>query len=91
MAARDGSALGLVLGLVIGLAVVSTPAEAVQQTASGVRCTVVGTSGNDVLRGTRGRDVICGRGGHDRIDGAVLTFDSRGAQGASGNGPRCWP
>lgn len=24
-------------------------------------------------------------------DCGVLTFDSRGAQGASGNGPRCWP
>jgi Ca2+-binding RTX toxin-like protein len=31
------------------------------------RCTIVGTSGNDVLAGTAGRDVICGLGGNDRI------------------------
>lgn len=31
------------------------------------RCTLVGTTGADVLRGTRRRDVICGLGGNDRI------------------------
>ena len=32
------------------------------------KCTILGTSGNDVLRGTPARDVICGLGGNDRID-----------------------
>jgi Ca2+-binding RTX toxin-like protein len=30
-------------------------------------CTIVGTSGDDVLAGTAGHDVICGLGGNDRI------------------------
>lgn len=34
-----------------------------------VRCTIVGTSGDDVLRGTARDDVICGRGGDDRLLG----------------------
>lgn len=38
-------------------------------TSSGVRCTIVGTRGPDVLKGTPGRDVICSLGGNDRIDG----------------------
>ena len=29
--------------------------------------------------------------GFDDPDCGVLTFDSTGAQGASGSGPRCWP
>ncbi len=32
-------------------------------------CTVVGTSGNDVLVGTSGSDVVCGLGGNDVVDG----------------------
>jgi hypothetical protein len=34
-----------------------------------VRCTVNGTSGNDVLKGTNGANVLCGHGGNDKIDG----------------------
>ncbi len=34
-----------------------------------LRCTIVGTQGNDLLVGTPGRDVICGLGGNDRIRG----------------------
>src|SRR5690349_1589483 len=34
-----------------------------------VKCTIVGTPGDDVLRGTSGNDVICGFGGNDRIYG----------------------
>ena len=30
-------------------------------------CTIVGTSGDDVLRGTSDDDIICGKGGNDRI------------------------
>jgi Ca2+-binding RTX toxin-like protein len=32
-------------------------------------CTIVGTSGADVIRGTTGNDVICGLGGNDTITG----------------------
>ncbi len=36
-------------------------------TIKGNRCTIVGTSGNDVLWGTPNDDVICGLGGNDTI------------------------
>jgi Ca2+-binding RTX toxin-like protein len=35
----------------------------------GLRCTMIGTQGADVLVGTGGNDVICGLGGNDRIRG----------------------
>lgn len=35
----------------------------------GPACTIVGTSGRDVLTGTPGPDLICGRGGNDMIHG----------------------
>jgi hypothetical protein len=38
--------------------------------AGRVRCTKVGTAGNDKLVGTSSRDVICGRGGNDSITGS---------------------
>ncbi|TQL66718.1 hemolysin type calcium-binding protein [Nocardioides albertanoniae] len=44
----------------------ASPASAAT-TSTGVRCTIVGTSGGDVLKGTSRRDVICGRGGSDII------------------------
>ena len=34
-----------------------------------VRCTIIGTPGNDFLRGTWHKDVICGLGGNDTIYG----------------------
>ena len=43
--------------------------HAAVHSSGGVRCTIVGTSGHDVLIGTAGRDVICGLGGNDRISG----------------------
>ena len=45
--------------------------EALPRTPDGqlVRCTIVGTAANDVLRGTAGKDVICGLGGNDTIYG----------------------
>jgi Ca2+-binding RTX toxin-like protein len=46
-----------------------------------VRCTIVGTSGGDVLSGTPGRDVICGLGGNDRINGRGGNDDIIGASG----------
>jgi hypothetical protein len=45
------------------------------------RCTVLGTSRNDVLRGTRGPDVICGLGGNDRIEGKGGNDVLRGGDG----------
>lgn len=46
------------------------PAQPVQRfTADGVRCTVVGTEGPDVLKGTSGDDVLCGLGGDDELLG----------------------
>jgi hypothetical protein len=36
---------------------------------AGMRCTIMGTAGNDVLRGTPGVDIICGRSGNDRLLG----------------------
>ncbi len=44
----------------------STPAW---QRITPATCTVVGTTGDDVLVGTAGDDVMCGLGGNDRISG----------------------
>ncbi|HEX6131382.1 MAG TPA: calcium-binding protein, partial [Actinomycetota bacterium] len=38
-------------------------------TVAGRTCTIVGTSGPDVLRGTAQRDIICGLGGDDVLHG----------------------
>ena len=38
-------------------------------TSTGLRCTVVGTVGDDELSGTGGDDVVCGRGGNDVLRG----------------------
>ena len=46
-----------------------------------VRCTIVGTAGNDVLSGTSRRDVICGLGGNDRMNGRGGNDDLVGAAG----------
>ncbi|MEY2673499.1 MAG: hypothetical protein RLZZ514_64, partial [Actinomycetota bacterium] len=47
------------------------PAQAAPtvKTSTGVKCTIVGTSGNNVLTGTAKADVICGLGGNDTIKG----------------------
>ncbi|TAL41287.1 MAG: hypothetical protein EPN91_11025, partial [Salinibacterium sp.] len=39
--------------------------------ATGAPCTVLGTSGDDILTGTSGADVICGLEGNDTIDGGA--------------------
>jgi beta-lactamase class A len=39
--------------------------------ATGATCTVMGTSGDDILTGTSGADVICGLEGNDTIDGGA--------------------
>jgi hypothetical protein len=49
------------------LAGVAVPPAQAAVTSTGVRCTVVGTAGDDVLTGTPGRDVVCGLGGDDVI------------------------
>ena len=50
---------------------VSVVTPQLPRTPSGavVRCTIVGTAGNDVLRGTSGPDTICGLDGNDVIYG----------------------
>jgi len=48
-----------------------TPVLPVAYTATGTRCTVVGTAGADVLTGTPGNDVICGLAGNDVINGGA--------------------
>lgn len=57
---------GIVATAASATVLVASPASAAT-TSTGVRCTIVGTSGADVLRGTSHRDVICGRGGSDVI------------------------
>ncbi|MFJ9387291.1 calcium-binding protein [Nocardioides sp. NPDC101246] len=57
---------GIVAMAASATVLVTSPASAAT-TSTGVRCTIVGTSGGDVLRGTSRRDVICGRGGSDII------------------------
>jgi Ca2+-binding RTX toxin-like protein len=45
------------------------------------RCTVVGTTGDDVLMGTASADVICGLGGHDELSGLGGNDTLRGGDG----------
>jgi len=45
-------------------------------------CTIVGTSGPDLLGGTSGNDVICGRGGADTIGGNSGSDIIRGGGGS---------
>lgn len=51
------------------LLLIASPAQASTGhfASNGLRCTIIGTPGADVLKGTNGRDVICGRGGNDTI------------------------
>ena len=44
-------------------------AEPLPRGVRSLGCTIIGTSGRDVLRGTRKRDVICGLGGADLLYG----------------------
>jgi Ca2+-binding RTX toxin-like protein len=44
-------------------------AQAARTTCQGLRATIVGTAGRDVLRGTPRRDVIVARGGNDVVRG----------------------
>jgi Tol biopolymer transport system component len=44
-------------------------------------CTMVGTTGDDVLVGTEGVDVICGLGGHDELSGRGGNDILRGGDG----------
>ncbi len=47
----------------------TTTSAAPSVMCGGLRATLVGTAGNDVLRGTNGADVIAGLGGNDVITG----------------------
>lgn len=64
---RSALAGALALLCAVGATAAAVPAEAATYTSGGERCTVVGTSGDDVLVGTSGDDVLCGLGGDDLI------------------------
>ncbi len=49
--------------------------------ATGALCTVLGTSGDDILTGTSGADVICGLEGNDTIDGGAGADALHGGSG----------
>ncbi len=66
---RRSLALAVSLALGFLLLLVPESASASQYSSGGLRCTIVGTSGNDSISGTAGRDVICGLGGNDTING----------------------
>ncbi len=61
----------LALAAALGLALLGAQPAAANQVPIPIhpRCTIVGTSGADVLRGTPGSDVICGGPGRDRLFG----------------------
>jgi Ca2+-binding RTX toxin-like protein len=60
---------------------VAAPAPSPSVQAGPPACTIVGTSGRDVLRGTAGNDVICADGGRDRIRGRGGDDVIRGGDG----------
>lgn len=68
--------------LVAGALPPAAPAHAAPHTCHGVRATIVGTDGDDVLSGTGGRDVIDGLKGDDRISGLDGRDVICGGQGA---------
>ena len=55
--------------LFVSAALLASPASAAVPRCFGEKATIVGTSGDDVLRGTGRADVIAGRGGDDTIRG----------------------
>lgn len=59
----------LLVGTSVAVVATPTAAHAAGHVTGGIRCTIVGTPGNDVLVGSKHRDVICGLGGNDRIRG----------------------
>ncbi len=73
MARRSPTLLAIwVTALVAVTGAVASTVAAVPGGGAGAwkaRCTITGTSGDDVLRGTAGNDVICGLAGDDRILG----------------------
>jgi hypothetical protein len=86
---RRRSALAALAGLAVVLVSVTSvsSSSAAVRTSTGVRCTIVGSPGADMLVGTRRRDVICGRGGADVIragGGDDLVDAGTGADRVSG-------
>jgi Ca2+-binding RTX toxin-like protein len=65
------SVAALVLLAMHAIAAGGAPAEEEVHRCHGRRATIVGTSGDDVLRGTPGRDVIWGGPGNDTIYGQL--------------------
>lgn len=65
-------------GLLLALAILPVAAQG----GGAPTCTIVGTSGVDLLKGTANADVICGRGGADVITAAGGNDIVRGGDGA---------
>jgi uncharacterized repeat protein (TIGR01451 family) len=89
--------IGALVSAPVGWAAAATPftppLTPPTPTCHGLPATIVGTSGNDVLKGTTGNDVIVGSGGNDRIIGNGGTDTICGGGGNDtllGNKQRDW-
>ena len=71
---RLARALSLVMS--VSMVAVLLPSSALSAqtgvTCDGLRATIIGTSGDDVLLGTENADVIAGLQGNDQIRGCLL-------------------
>lgn len=84
-------ALGASVLAAVTVVGVAAPAEAATRTCFGVKATIVGTDGDDVIRGTagpdvivalRGKDRVLGRGGEDTVCAGVGADEILGGGGA---------
>ena len=68
---RHSLSLAALVAITFALAGLANPAQAESRpkAANGMTCTIVGSTGNDVLQGTKRNDVICGLTGNDKITG----------------------
>ncbi len=57
------------VSIVVIAGLTAVPGASASTASAKTSCTVIGTSGDDILRGTAGDDVICGFGGDDVIRG----------------------
>lgn len=69
-------------GAVLLLGALPVVAHGHNTPSASLACTIVGTSGPDLLQGTSGQDVICGRGGADIITAKGGNDVVKGGRGA---------